>query len=79
MGILTRRGRHLGGILIETVSMLGSTKAKIAPDNKNFLAHLKESVLNNNPMKKATHTFGTETKSKLVACLHGEMSKMYKA
>jgi hypothetical protein len=46
--------------------MLGSTKAEIAPDYKNFLAHSKESGLNSKPMKKAAHTFGTRTKSELV-------------
>jgi hypothetical protein len=59
-------GRHLGGILIEMVSMLGSMRAEITPDIKNFLAQSKESDLNNKPMKKASHTFGTETKSVLV-------------
>jgi hypothetical protein len=52
MKVLTRRGQALGGILIETVSMLGSTRAEIAPDIKNFLAHTKESGLNNRPIKK---------------------------
>jgi hypothetical protein len=45
--------------------MLGSTRAEIAPDVKNFLAQSKEFDLNNRPMKKAAHTFGTVTRSEL--------------
>jgi hypothetical protein len=55
----------LGGILKGTVSMLGSMKAERAPDNRNFLAHSKESGFISRPIKKAVHNFGTEMRSAL--------------
>jgi hypothetical protein len=57
--------KHLGGILIGMVSMLGSMKAERAPDSKNFLAHSKESGFISRPIKKASHNFGTEMRSAL--------------
>jgi hypothetical protein len=58
-------GRHLEGILIGTVSILGSMKAERALDNRNFLAHSKESGLRSRPIKKAAHDFGTGMKFEL--------------
>jgi hypothetical protein len=51
---------------METVSILGSTKAEIAPDSRNFLAHSKESGLDSKPIKKAAQIFGTGINSELV-------------
>jgi hypothetical protein len=63
--ILARGSRHLEGILIGTVSILGSMKAERAPDNRKFLAHSEESGLRSRPIKKAAHDFGTGMKSEL--------------
>jgi hypothetical protein len=53
------------GILIGTISMLGSMKAERAPDNRIILAHSKESGLISRPIKKAAQSFGTGMRSTL--------------
>jgi hypothetical protein len=62
-----------------TVSMLGSTKEERALDNKNFLAHSKESGLRSRPIKKAAHIFGIGINSELVGNISAQDEKRFLA
>ena len=76
---LARGSKHLEGILIGTVSMLGSMKAESAPDNRIFLAHSKESGLRSRPIKKAAHIFGIGINSELVGNISAQDEKRFLA